>query len=188
MKTAFIIGNGPTRNSIDLNKLVGKGTIYGCNALYRDFDKYDYLISIDKQFQEIITSLYDPIPDNIIFPPEKDCFEETTGRRNNAGMVAMKEAIKNDHTKLFCLGFDFLLANDKTSTDNIYKDTEGYGIETHANASDNINRIAYLEWFMRKHSNVRFTFVLPFTDMYRITSDNAFGINIDNFKINYVGD
>ena len=44
MSTAFIIGNGPTRLDINLHDLVGKGKIYGCNALYRDFDKFDYLI------------------------------------------------------------------------------------------------------------------------------------------------
>ena len=44
MSTAFIIGNGPTRLDVNLHDLVGKGKIYGCNALYRDFDKFDYLV------------------------------------------------------------------------------------------------------------------------------------------------
>lgn len=188
MSTAFIIGNGPSRKSINLDKLVGKGTIYGCNALYRDFDKYDYLVSIDKTFQKILTDLYDKLPENIIFPPEKECFEETTGRRNNAGMVAMKEAIKSGHKKLFCLGFDFLMVDKNRSTDNIYKDSDGYGVETHANAEDNIHRVSYLNWFMNEHKDVRFTFVFPTVEMYQLDTDNAYGILIDKFIENYAGE
>ena len=92
------------------------------------------------------------------------------------------------HDKLFCLGFDFLISDDKKSTDNIYKDTEGYGIETHANASDNIHRVNYLNWFMNKHSDVRFTFVLPQIEVYSLDADNAYGILTENFIKNYAGD
>ena len=43
---AFCIGNGTSRLGFDLNKLRGKGTIIGCNALYRDF-KPDILVCVD---------------------------------------------------------------------------------------------------------------------------------------------
>ena len=33
----FIVGNGNSRQNFNLEKLKGKGTIIGCNALYRDF-------------------------------------------------------------------------------------------------------------------------------------------------------
>ncbi len=193
MKTAFIIGNGPTRKDINLDNLVGKGTIFACNALYRDFDKYDYLISIDKSFQEIIEEHWGKEKDSrIIFPPDHECYEHEDyskqRRRSNAGMNAMLEAIKRKHDKLFCLGFDFLISDEKKSTDNIYKDTEGYGIETHANASDNIHRVNYLNWFMNKHSDVRFTFVLPQVEVFSLDADNAYGILTENFIKNYAGD
>ena len=42
----FCIGNGTSRKGFDLETLRGKGKIYGCNALYRDF-KPDVLISVD---------------------------------------------------------------------------------------------------------------------------------------------
>tara|TARA_B100001057_G_scaffold61906_1_gene55220 strand:- start:28 stop:861 length:834 start_codon:yes stop_codon:yes gene_type:complete len=42
----FCIGNGTSRQDFDLESLRGKGKIYGCNALYRDF-KPDVLISVD---------------------------------------------------------------------------------------------------------------------------------------------
>ena len=44
MAVAFIIGNGPSRQQVKLNKL--EGTTFGCNALYRDFTP-DYLVSGD---------------------------------------------------------------------------------------------------------------------------------------------
>ena len=43
-----------TRLDVNLHDLVGKGKIYGCNALYRDFDKFDYLVVIDEQFKKLI--------------------------------------------------------------------------------------------------------------------------------------
>ena len=44
MDTAFVIGNGESRNIFPIEKLKGKGVIYGCNAIYRDH-KVDYLFS-----------------------------------------------------------------------------------------------------------------------------------------------
>jgi hypothetical protein len=35
--TVFIVGNGNSRKNFDLNLLKEKGTIIGCNAIYRDF-------------------------------------------------------------------------------------------------------------------------------------------------------
>ena len=45
-KTAFVLGNGTSRTSIDHTQLKLKGTVYGCNALYREFDP-DFLIAVD---------------------------------------------------------------------------------------------------------------------------------------------
>jgi hypothetical protein len=43
---AFVIGNGVSRQTIDLEKLKKYGTIYGCNAIYRNFNP-DYLVAVD---------------------------------------------------------------------------------------------------------------------------------------------
>ena len=53
MERAFIIGNGKSRIGFDLNQLRGKGTIYGCNALYRDFMP-DVLVATDDRMREEI--------------------------------------------------------------------------------------------------------------------------------------
>ena len=46
MKRVFCIGNGESRKGFDLEKLRQYGTIYGCNALYRDFMP-DVLTAVD---------------------------------------------------------------------------------------------------------------------------------------------
>ena len=159
-KIAIIIGNGTSRKELELNKLVGHGTIYGCNALYRDFDGYDHLVAIDD-------GMIEEIKDNpkAIIPPVDERFESSeynpfARRRSNAGMNAMYEAIKAEHDVLYCIGFDFFI-DGEMSVDNIYKDTQNYGPETHANQADNYYRVKYLEWFGNRFPSVQFVFVIP---------------------------
>ena len=191
MSTAFIIGNGPSRLPINLHDLVGKGKIYGCNALYRDFDQFDYLIVIDEQFRKLIEmggkEGFSEMT-KLILPPDEECVEETTGRRSNAGMNAMREAIRHGATKLFCLGFDFVLTDETANTDNVYKDTEGYGEETHATYEDSKHRVNYLHWFMKQNKNVRFTFVVPDnSQLFNIglNIDNCYAITTEKFNLHY---
>ena len=191
MSTAFIIGNGPSRLPVNLNDLVGKGKIYGCNALYRDFDKFDYLVVIDEQFRKLIEAGgKEGVVEGtkLILPPDEECVEETTGRRSNAGMNAMREAIRHGATKLFCLGFDFIIKDEVANTDNVYKNTDGYGEETHATFEDSKHRVNYLHWFMNQNKDIRFTFVVPDPiEIFNIglNTDNVFGMTINNFNKHY---
>ena len=45
-KVAFVLGNGTSRKDLDLSKLKQNGTVYGCNAIYRDYLP-DYLVAVD---------------------------------------------------------------------------------------------------------------------------------------------
>ena len=55
---AFVLGNGVSRLSIDTNYLLRTGTVYGCNAIYRECEPH-YLIAVDvKMINEIITAGY----------------------------------------------------------------------------------------------------------------------------------
>jgi hypothetical protein len=54
MNRVFAIGNGESRQSLDLLKLKPHGKIYGCNALYRDFTP-DVLVAVD---QSIMHEIY----------------------------------------------------------------------------------------------------------------------------------
>jgi hypothetical protein len=94
----------------------------------------------------------------------------------------MLEAIRRGYDHLYCLGFDFLLKDNELSTDNVFKNQQGYGPETHANHLDNVHRVRYLEWFMRKHSDVQFTFVLPDDEPFQsLTAENVRGQFISKF-------
>ena len=54
----IIIGNGPSRHGLDLHKLKESAAIYGCNALYRDFQP-DFLFANDQDMVlEILRSDY----------------------------------------------------------------------------------------------------------------------------------
>ena len=65
MAVAFIIGNGPSRKQVKLNKL--EGTTFGCNAIHRDF-KPDYLVSGDAGVIKEICATQYPKKHNCIFP------------------------------------------------------------------------------------------------------------------------
>lgn len=160
-KVAYIIGNGPSRKNFDLNKIVTAGDVtFGCNALYRDFEP-DWLVAIDdKMIKEIEESNFPK--EKFIVSPEQERWESAEynpmRRRANAGMIAMEKAIDMGYDYLFCLGFDFLRM-DEHEVGNIYDGTNAYGPETRAQKPDNYYRLAYLKWFCRKYSNVKFVFV-----------------------------
>jgi hypothetical protein len=183
---AFIVGNGVSRKEIDLNSLVGKGVIFGCNALYRDFDQWDFLVAIDDgMIAELLQK--DFSPKTLIVPPISERFESAEynpgyRRRSNAGMNAMLEAIRRDYKLLYCLGFDFLLEGE-VSVDNLYKDTPNYGIETRTRIEDNYHRIRYLEWFAEQYPLTTFIFVIPEGAKTKIVkSENILGMTIPTFK------
>jgi hypothetical protein len=48
MDTAFIIGNGESRNIFPIENLKGHGIVYGCNAIYRDHPKLcDHIVAVN---------------------------------------------------------------------------------------------------------------------------------------------
>ena len=57
MSTAFVIGNGESRNIFPLDHLKGRGTIYGCNAIYRDNpDLCDRIVCVSEEMSEELTT------------------------------------------------------------------------------------------------------------------------------------
>jgi len=163
-KVAFIIGNGPSRSNFDLTTLRGRGTIYGCNALYRTFTP-DYLVAIDAPIIEEIEGSSFPT-DRFIVPPHDEQFEDPdynkyTRYRSNAGVNAMLEAIKAGHNVLYCLGFDFMMRSPKLALGNIFDGSNAYGPETRSRYIDNVNRVKYMQFIASKYSKVKFKFVVP---------------------------
>jgi hypothetical protein len=187
-RVAFIIGNGTSRKDFNLENLRGAGTIFGCNALYRQFVP-DYIVSIDEGIiKEIRESSFSK--ERFIVPPMEEQWEPAECNpyrpRSNAGINAMREAIKMGHNVLICFGFDFMLQDATQSVSNMYDGTKNYGPEVRANHADNIGRINYLNWLVKKHPEVEFFFVYP--EDYRLTnaskSANIFFTTYKNLENN----
>lgn len=133
--TAFVIGNGTSRRSLNLESLRGKGTIYGCNALYRDFHP-DVLVVLDEimayeiarvgyaKENTVYTRWWESFEttqknlDGIEFKPE---FEESI----SSGSSAMQLAIDDGHKDIYAIGHDCIrLPSGKIN--NVYAGTFNY--------------------------------------------------------------
>jgi len=175
---AFIIGNGASREGFDLEQLRPYGEIYGCNALYRDFEP-DWLIAIDQAITEEIQESDFP-KEKFIHPIMEEQFEHPefnpfTRLRSNAGMNAMIEALRRGKRELICLGFDFII-NDDLSVSNLYDGTNAYGPETRTAVHDNLRRVKYLDWFANKNNVAQFRMILPRTKNLKVHKMNSTNI------------
>lgn len=182
---AFIIGNGKSREDFDLEQLRPYGTIYGCNALYRDFEP-DWLIAIDEAITKEIQDSEFP-KNKFIHPVYEEQFEHPefnpfTRLRSNAGMNAMMEALKHGKRELICLGFDFVI-NNELSISNLYDGSNAYGPETRTAVQDNIRRVKYLDWFANKNDVSTIRMILPKhkkLNVHKMNSKNIRGMFIDD--------
>jgi len=128
---AYIIGNGPSRKSFDLNLLKATGRTYGCNALYRDFTP-DFLFSVDRFMSEGIVrdAVYEK---TTCYAPAIE-YSRSKGKLNLipnnphwiSGSAAFWTACIHGYKDLYLLGFDFQ-EYGKGQLNNIYQDTEFYG-------------------------------------------------------------
>lgn len=176
---AFIIGNGSSRKDFDLMNLKGKGTVFGCNALYRlyqpDYELPDYLVAIDDPIIREIEQSDFP-KDRFIDPPAAEKWEPVElhwGRavdkswdprrpRSNAGFNAILEAIKMGYKDIHLLGFDFLVVDRSQAVSNLFDGTDCYGPETRATIDDTRNRFKYFGWIVE--NNLDFNFILVFNN------------------------
>jgi hypothetical protein len=128
-KTAFVLGNGTSRKSINLEQLKTKGTVYGCNALYRDFDP-DFLVAVDvKMILEINQARYQhshPVWTNPNRAYDKmngfNFFNPSKGW--SSGPTALHLASEHQNNVIYIIGFDYQGIEDKIN--NIYASTPNY--------------------------------------------------------------
>ncbi len=126
---AFVIGNGTSREPINLESLRRHGTIYACNAVYRTFVP-DYLIAVDtKMILEIARNqwqnngrvwtnynkVYDKISNLNYFEPSKGW---------SSGPTALDMASRHGHEEIYILGFDYQGIDNKVN--NLFADTMNY--------------------------------------------------------------
>lgn len=128
-KQAFVVGNGTSRSSINLQLLKDKGKVYGCNALYREFVP-DYLIAVDvKMILEINKAGYQN--NNIVWTNPNKAYREfknfnyfNPSKGWSSGPTALYLASEHDNDEIYILGFDYQGLGDKVN--NIYADTKNY--------------------------------------------------------------
>ena len=128
-KQAFVVGNGTSRSSINLQLLKDKGKVYGCNALYREFVP-DYLIAVDvKMILEINKAGYQN--KNIVWTNPNKAYREfknfnyfNPSKGWSSGPTALYLASEHDNDEIYILGFDYQGLGDKVN--NIYADTKNY--------------------------------------------------------------
>jgi hypothetical protein len=128
MSRAFVLGNGISRLEIDLNYLKTLGPVYGCNAIYREFEP-TVLVSTDKPISERIqqegyalkNKFYTRRPLNgqgaYSIPQEYFGF--------SSGPIATALAALDKNIAIYMIGFDMGPA-ESGKFNNVYADTEFY--------------------------------------------------------------
>lgn len=132
---AFVIGNGVSRAPIDVKLLLDLGTVYGCNAQYREYNPH-YLIAVDvKMVNEIISAGYHRNNEvwtnsnkGISTKEHINFFQPHKGW--SSGPTALWFAATHGHREIYILGFDYQGINGRFN--NIYADTFNYKKSTEA--------------------------------------------------------
>ena len=128
MTIAFVLGNGISRQGIDLQHLKSHGFVYGCNALYREFAP-DVLIATDRPIAEQIQ--HSGYAEKHRFHTRRPL--DGLGARSipqrywsySSGPAALGIAAEDKNVHIYLLGFDMGPAPDGRFN-NVYANTEFY--------------------------------------------------------------
>ena len=129
IKKTFVLGNGTSRKSIDLNQLKENGKVYGCNALFREFAP-DFLVAVDtKMILEINKAAYQH--SHPVWTNPNRAFNKMNGfnffqtsKGWSSGPTALWLASTHSTDTIYIIGFDYAGIDDKVN--NIYADTYNY--------------------------------------------------------------
>ena len=181
--TAYVIGNGNSRRSIDLKSL--HGITYGCNSLYLDFKPHCLVatdVEISRHIQEIGYAKHNRFHTRKVFADSgaRPLLHHTRGWSSGPNALAL--AIHDRHRQIYILGFDF--GGKSFTFNNVYADTEFYKKSTDP-ATFGGNWVNQVDSLLKQHHNVNFYIVYG-----RETSDirsvfnyrNVSKIGIDEFR------
>lgn len=188
MSIAFVLGNGTSRQEIQITALQGLGTIYGCNALYREFSPH-YLVSVDpKMIFEIAQSEYQL--SNEVWTNYNKRYEKLLGFRYfdkskgwSSGPTALDLATTNKHTEIYILGFDYLGLENGVKINNVYANTPNYKKSTD-NATYHFNWLRQTRQVILNNPKIKFFRVIR-ADNYcppELNIHNNSTIFYDEFK------
>jgi len=186
-KIAFVLGNGTSRKSINLESLKTKGTVYGCNAIYREFDP-DYLIAVDtKMILEINKAGYQH--SHVVWTNKNKAYAQFTGfnyfnpsKGWSSGPTALTLASDHNNTELYILGFDYIGLDDKVN--NIYSGTQNYK-KVNERATFHGNWLKQTLIVCQKNPNKRYIRVVsdnPFIPKEFSVLNNLSHITVEEFK------
>ncbi len=126
---AFVLGNGTSRLSLNHHSLLDKGTVYACNAMYREFEPH-YLIAVDvKMVNEIVASGYNKTHAVWTNPNKGISTKHHLNLFNphkgwSSGPTALWFASEQGHRDIYIFGFDFQGLQGRFN--NVYADTYNY--------------------------------------------------------------
>jgi hypothetical protein len=185
--TAFVLGNGVSRDSIDVDHLLKLGPVYGCNGLYRTHTP-TVLVSTDRPISTAIQeSGYSarnrfytrrPIPGSgAQMVPQKY-------RGFSSGPIAASIACEDLNRRIYLLGFD-MGPTVVGKFNNVYAGTEFYK-PVDANPTFTGNWIKQLSTVIRDFASVEFVRVCGATtadipDFHPLT--NLKNMPIDEFAL-----
>jgi hypothetical protein len=187
-KIAFVLGNGTSRTSIDHTQLRNKGTVYGCNALYREFDP-DFLVAVDtKMVLELNQAGYQH-GHNVWTNPNR-AFEKMNGfnffnpsKGWSSGPTALWLASTHDIRDIYILGFDYQGIDNKLN--NIYADSQNYK-KSHERATYHGNWLKQTIITCQKFSGKRYIRVIEDENSFIPTEfsklDNLTHITVGEFN------
>jgi hypothetical protein len=190
---AFVLGNGRSRLVLDAPSLLQHGTVYACNAVYREFDP-DYLIAVDvKMVNEIVASGYHRTH-SVWTNPNKGINDKQFLNYFNphkgwsSGPTALNFSCERGHKEVFIFGFDFEGINGHFN--NVYADTYNY------KRSDDVatyhgNWLAQTEKTIRDYRRIQFFRIIPeggfVPDKLGYDMMNLKHITFDEFADKYPG-
>ena len=165
MAAAFVLGNGVSRQAVDLTQLKTLGTTYGCNAIYREFVP-DVLISTDTPISERIQSEgYSQQHVHYTRKPLSDSGARRIAQKYfgfSSGPVAVGQAALDGAVAIYLVGFD-MGPTRNGRFNNCYADTEFYK-KSSANPTFTGNWVSQLKIIARDFPKVSF---------FRITGDTT---------------
>jgi len=165
MAAAFVLGNGVSRQAVDLIVLKTLGTVYGCNAIYREFVP-DVLISTDTPISERIQSEgYSQKNVHYTRKPFPDSGARRIAQKYfgfSSGPVAVGQAALDGARAVYLVGFD-MGPTRNGRFNNCYADTEFYK-KSSANPTFTGNWVNQIKTITRD---------FPKTSFFRITGDTT---------------
>lgn len=160
---AFVFGNGTSRLAVHPPVFLDLGTVYGCNAQYREYTPH-HIIAVDpKMVNEIIDSGYH-LENSVWTNPNKgvktkknvNFFSPHKGW--SSGPTALHFAASSGHKEVFIFGFDYQGVKGKLN--NVYADTFNYK-KSSDTATFFGNWLSQTEKTIKEFRNTKFIRVIP---------------------------